>query len=105
MMTVKQETARMLTGYLEERIPAVELEAWIVSILDDSSFSEEERDSLSLLRLLLLEAGENLRSEVEAVEQAWDLLMGADTSGTSATEQDVTVWEREARGVIAGAAN
>ena len=103
-MALKQETAEVLTAYLDGRLPAVEVEAWTVTIADDPSFSQDERDSLSILRLLLLEAGENLRPESEAIDFAWDLLAGTESSGTTTRNQNVTVEDRQERDLIAGAA-
>ena len=106
-MTVKQETAEMLVGFLEGRIRPIDLQAWIASIEGDESFAVDERDDLTRLRLLLLEAGENIRPRAEAVEFAMDLLLGDSTTvvvRTAATDGNPTIWDEEPQPVTAGAA-
>ena len=91
MIALPADTADTVSRYLAAHFPAtgarapklvpgetrVEFEEWVVSILDDDSLSEEERDALWEIRLLLIEAGEGLRPIEDARERAGQLLSAA----------------------------
>lgn len=106
-MTVRQETEEMLISFLEGRIRPVDLEAWIASIEEDESFSVDERDDLTKLRLLVQEAGEKIRPRSEAIEFAMDILLGGSSAvvvRTAATDSNPTIWEEQPQPARAGAA-
>ena len=76
-MALFVETADTIASFLAKNMTAEEFEAWIVSILDEDSLSDNERDALWEIRLLLVEAGEGLRPAEEARSRAAELLATA----------------------------
>jgi hypothetical protein len=67
-----KEAEHALRDFLSGHATPEEFEAWIISAIDDLSTTEQE--ALWSLRLLLVEAGEGLRTIYEARAEAQRLL-------------------------------
>ena len=73
-MTLQQETSRQLKSFLDDEQDAESLEAWILTNEEEEDSSDEEREALLELRLMLLESGEGSRPLDDAKAVAARLL-------------------------------
>lgn len=95
-MAIRVETAMAIEAFVSGRASAEDLESWILEIEDDDSFSVDERDSLTRLRLLLLEVGEGQRPLSSAVVEAWQMLSPSTTFVQASAASATTRYEEGA---------
>jgi hypothetical protein len=71
---LSQEATRTLQGYVAGRVSNAELADWLAGAEYDPAISEDERDELAGIRLVLIEAQEGRRDVEEVLDSvAWVL--------------------------------
>lgn len=88
-------TAQTLQCFVVGDMSVEEFEAWLVGVQDDESLLSDERAELATLRLLALEAGEDLRTETD-VRFAAAAILATEEATTFVTSSNATAEPIEA---------